>query len=116
MVLITVFVALFAKVGLTLWLGEEFAQKSLAVLYVLAIGLFANGLAVIPANALQALGRMKESALITCVEVVLYIPSLYYAVVNFGLRGAALVWSARLALDFIILHATFLYFIKRKEV
>lgn len=116
MVLITVFVALFAKVGLTLWLGEEFAQKSLAVLYVLAIGLFANGLAVIPANALQALGRMKESALITCVEAVLYIPSLYYAVVNFGLRGAALVWSARLALDFMILHITFLYFIKRKEV
>ena len=116
MVLITLFVALIANVGLTLWLGEEFASKSVAVLYILTVGLFANGLAVIPANALQALGRMKESALITCVEVVLYIPSLYYAVLYFGLRGAALVWSLRLALDFIILHTAFVYFVKHKDV
>ena len=116
MVFITLFVALFANVGLTLWLGEEFASKSVAVLYILAIGLFANGMAVIPANALQALGRMKESALIICIEVVLYIPSLYYAVLYFGLRGAALVWSVRLALDFVILHTAFMYFVKRKAV
>ncbi|MEY3099782.1 MAG: hypothetical protein RIS63_676 [Bacteroidota bacterium] len=116
MVFITLMAAVLARLGLTIWLGSEFAEKALPVFYILIFGLFANGLAVIPANALQALGRMREAALIVCFEVIIYLPSLYYAVLNFGLRGAAIVWSARLALDFIILHSTFIYFVKNREV
>jgi Na+-driven multidrug efflux pump len=36
-------------------------------------------------------------------ELLLFVPSLFYAVAHWGLMGAAWAWTARTAIDFVIL-------------
>src|SRR5919198_779331 len=50
-------IALFAREGLALWVGEEFASHSAGVARMLAAGVFVNGLAFIPFTLLYAAGR-----------------------------------------------------------
>src|SRR5438045_4957840 len=51
------FCGLAAKPGLSLWLGAEFAQHSYRIAQIIAISVFANGIASIPFALIQASGR-----------------------------------------------------------
>lgn len=101
--LISLGLAIGSNFGLTLWLGENFADHSWVIASILALGLLFNSLAQIPHAAIQASGDIKITSLIHLCEFMFYIPLLYGALHFYGLVGAALVWVLRVFADFIVL-------------
>jgi O-antigen/teichoic acid export membrane protein len=93
-----------SKWGLTVWLGEDFALKASTVASIICVGIFFNGLAQLPHAAVQASGDVKAPALLHIAEFVLYVPILFAAVLLYDLKGAAIVWTGRAALDLVILR------------
>jgi O-antigen/teichoic acid export membrane protein len=85
------------------WLGPVFAHKSAPVLQILAIGLLINSFAKVPSNLIQANGRSDVTAKLHLIELPVYIPCLTWALAKYGIEGAALVWSLRMLLDFVLL-------------
>ncbi len=88
---------------LNTWLGAPFGSESSLVLKILLIGFFFNALAQIPFARIQAFGKSKLTAIIHFIELVPYLIFLYYLVRNYGLTGAAIAWSTRVFVDYLIL-------------
>ncbi|MDE2427378.1 MAG: flippase [Burkholderiales bacterium] len=98
------FAAIIAYPGLSFWLSADFAHKALPITLILVAGSFMNGIAQLPYTMLQARGKPKLTAQFHMVELVLYIVVLYFLSRQFGLIGAALAWTARVTLDWLLLH------------
>lgn len=96
-------VTAFALEGLRLWLGDEFAQHSARVLQVLAVGMFVNGIAQVFATLVQGVGRPDLSAKLHLLELPIYLPLLWLGIRHFGILGAAIAWTGRVALDGLLL-------------
>lgn len=96
-------IALGSKVGLTLWLGEAFAEQSWAIVCVMALGLLLNGIAYVPFAAIQATGDARKTAYLHLFELLVYVPVLYASMKYFGLIGAAIAWTVRVAIDLVVL-------------
>ncbi len=94
---------LFAKPGLTLWVGPEIAEKSYRVAQYLAIGVFIHSLGQTPFTLLQALGRAAATAQVHLAEVPLYVLYLYLLVRSMGIEGAGLAWLIRVTLSTTVL-------------
>ena len=93
-----------ADLGLRLWLGAEFADKSAKVVTILAFGILFNSLAQVPYAYIQASGDARSTALIHLLELILYIPTLFYLVQMEGIAGAAFAWMLRALIDLVLLH------------
>jgi O-antigen/teichoic acid export membrane protein len=93
----------FARPILTLWVGAKFAAEGTLALQILAAGAVINSLALVPYNLLQGIGRPDLTAKFHLLEVPLHIGFTWFMVTRFGLPGAALAWSARVSLDFLLL-------------
>jgi O-antigen/teichoic acid export membrane protein len=100
---VCVMIALGSKLGLTLWLGETFAAQSWAIVCVMALGLLLNGVACVPFAAIQATGDARKTACLHVFELILYVPALYASMMFFGLIGAAIAWTVRVAVDLVVL-------------
>ncbi|MFZ6845887.1 flippase [Undibacterium sp. RuTC16W] len=96
--------ALIAYPGLSLWLSPDFAKNALPITLILTAGTFLNGIALVPHTFLHAQGQTKKTAQFHLFELVLYIAVLYILAAKFGLIGAALAWTFRVSLDWILLH------------
>lgn len=94
----------FAKEGLAVWLGYEFAENGFLVMQLLAMGVLFNGLAGIPFAYIQGIGKPDITAKIHFVEVILYVPCTYMLIRKFGITGAALSWMVRMGIDSIVLY------------
>jgi O-antigen/teichoic acid export membrane protein len=92
-----------AQDGLKLWLGAEFAQHSFRVLQCLAVGVFIASLANVPFAFLQGVGRPDLIAALQVIELPLYLACLWWLVRMRGIEGAAIAWSARVAVDTLLL-------------
>jgi O-antigen/teichoic acid export membrane protein len=92
-----------AQDGLKLWLGREFAQHSFRVLQCLAVGVFLNSLAYVPFSLLQGVGRPDLTARLHLIELPLYLGLLWWLIGTRGIEGAAIAWSARVAVDALLL-------------
>ncbi len=92
--------------ALDLWLGEAFAQQAGPVLQILSVGLLLNGVGQIPYAVLQGIGRPDITAKLHVIEFPLYIVTLYYLTLRFGIDGAAVAWVLRVSLDSLLLLAT----------
>jgi O-antigen/teichoic acid export membrane protein len=92
-----------AQDGLKLWLGVEFAQHSFRVLQWLAVGVFINSLAQVPFTLLQGVGRPDITATLHLIELPLYLGLLWWLIDTRGIEGAAIAWSARVAVDALFL-------------
>lgn len=90
--------------ALTWWLGDAFASKAWLPASILLAGIFFNSMGLIPLTALQAAGRVKQTAILHLVELVFYVPALWWGVKLGGLAGAAVVWSLRTAVDWLVLQ------------
>jgi len=88
-----------AQDGLTLWLGAEFAKHSFRVLQWLAVGVFINSLANVPFALLQGVGRPDLIATLHLIELPLYLGLLWWLIGTRGIEGAAIAWTARVAID-----------------
>lgn len=88
---------------LRVWLGQEFASRSHAVLRILALGVLVNSLAQIPFALLQGAGRADLPGRFHLVELPMHIVIVWVLVSKWGLTGAAAAWSIRVVVDAALL-------------
>jgi O-antigen/teichoic acid export membrane protein len=93
----------FARPGLDLWLGAEFAEHGTRVLQVLTAGVLINSLAFIPFSLVQSAGRPDLTAKLHLIELPCYLVAVWWMTRTFGIEGTAVVWSARVTVDAIVL-------------
>jgi O-antigen/teichoic acid export membrane protein len=92
-------VMILAQVGMTLWMGADFASHSVLVLRLLLVGAWINALAFVPLALIQAQGRPDLVAKLHLVELLPYLGLLWWLVGRYGVGGAALAWTLRTAID-----------------
>jgi O-antigen/teichoic acid export membrane protein len=97
--------AFFARPLLTFWLGAKFADEGTLALQILSGGILINALAYIPYYLLQGMGRPDLTAKFHIAELPIHIALVWFLVMHFGLPGAALAWTIRVSLDFVLLIA-----------
>jgi O-antigen/teichoic acid export membrane protein len=96
-------VIVLAQDGLKLWLGAEFAQNSARVLQWLAVGVFVNSIAHVPFALLQGVGKPDLTAKLHMLELPAYLLALWWLTTRYGINGAAMAWTGRVAFDAIVL-------------
>jgi O-antigen/teichoic acid export membrane protein len=92
-------VVLFAREGLNVWLGAEFAATSERIVQLLAIGVLINSLARMPYALLQAAGRPDLTARLHLAELVPYLAAVWWLIEMFGVIGTAIAWALRVIVD-----------------
>jgi O-antigen/teichoic acid export membrane protein len=102
---IVLLVVTLAPDAMTLWLGAEFSAHSARIAQILAVGVFLCALAGIPLTLLQSAGKPRQPALLHIVELCIYVPCLWLVASHFGIVGAALLWTVRIAADAVALFA-----------
>jgi len=100
---IALVIVTFSQEGLMLWLGKDFADKSTLVSQWLAAGVFMNCLAQVVFALVQGRGRPDLTAKIHLLELLVYLPLLWWGLKQYGIVGAAVVWTLRVAVDGIML-------------
>lgn len=85
------------------WISPELAAQSSSVMQVLCFAFWINSLSIVPFNKLLASGRPDLVAKIHMVELLPYFALLYVALQTWGLIGAATAFTARVAVDFLLL-------------
>ena len=100
---VCILIGLGSRGGWTFWLGEDFAEHAWPIVAVMSVGLLFNGIAHVPFAAIQAAGDTKTTAYLHLFELILYVPILFFSIKLFGLIGAAMTWSFRVAIDLIAL-------------
>jgi O-antigen/teichoic acid export membrane protein len=94
---------IFARDLVTLWIGKEFAEQSILIFQILAVGLFFNSLAQIPTTALHAFGRPDIGAKFHFIELPLMIILNLLLIPAIGIIGAAITWTFRVMIDAVLL-------------
>jgi O-antigen/teichoic acid export membrane protein len=90
---------LFARPGLELWLGNEFADHCVSVLRLLCIGVFINSLAQIAFWQIQGAGRPDLTAKLHLIELPAYVAVFVVLTRAYGVYGAAWAWLLRVSVD-----------------
>ena len=94
----------FAQPLLSAWMGATFASASAQVAACLAVGLFANCCAQVPFAWIQAAGRSDVTGKLHLLQLPIYAVLLVVLTMQFGIVGAAVVWSIRATADAILLY------------
>jgi O-antigen/teichoic acid export membrane protein len=81
------------------WIGPDFAATAAPVTTVLFLGIWINGLALIPYTLLQGQGRPDVTAKLHAAEMLPFIGVLWYLTQTFQITGAAIAWSLRASVD-----------------
>jgi O-antigen/teichoic acid export membrane protein len=97
---------LFAHEILNVWIGNEFALQSKIIFQILAVGLFFNAVAQIPATYLHATGRPDITAKFHIVELPVMIIFNVILIPIIGIVGTAITWTLRVVFDFMMLYFT----------
>lgn len=85
------------------WLGPEFAANSASALVILTLGIVANAVAQVPYTLLQGVGRADVTAKFHLLELPIHAALVWVLVGRWGIVGAALSWTIRIALDAALL-------------
>lgn len=93
-----------AQPGLRLWLGDAFAEAAWPLSLVLLLGIFFNSLALLPLTALHAMRIVKKTSLLHLLELLVYLPVLWWLLQRYGLLGAAWAWTLRTGIDWLALQ------------
>jgi O-antigen/teichoic acid export membrane protein len=100
---VALLLAFFARPILALWLGTQFAAEGTLALQIFAVGVLVNSLAFVPYGLLQGVGRPDLTAKFHLFELPLHVGLAWFLVTRFGLPGAALAWTLRVSVDFLLL-------------
>jgi len=106
---VTLLIVVFARDGLNLWLGTDFANHSTQILQWLAAGVFVNSLALVPFTLVQGVGRPDVTAKLHLLELPIYMLVLWWLVRQWGIEGAAIAWTGR-----VIVDASILFFLAKR--
>jgi O-antigen/teichoic acid export membrane protein len=93
----------YAFDALSLWLGAEFARNAAANFRVLLVGIVINSLGFVFATLVQARGRPDLTGRLQVVELPVYMLAAWIGARAWGLPGVALAWTARVAIDAVVL-------------
>lgn len=93
----------FARPGLALWINEEFAINGYRVAQYLAIGVFINSFGHLSQALIQSYGRPDLTAKLHLVELLLYVPYLWFLIEQSGIIGAAVAWTIRVSISTVAL-------------
>ncbi|PTT19013.1 hypothetical protein DBR12_13610 [Acidovorax sp. HMWF029] len=88
------------------WVGSDLAAASTPIWRWLAVGVLVNGLAHLPFTLLQSQGRTDIIAKIHLAELIPYIFFLWWAIIQYGLVGAAVMWSVRTSIDTALIFSS----------
>jgi O-antigen/teichoic acid export membrane protein len=97
-------VSLFAREGLTIWLGANFASHSVQVAQWLALGCLLNSVATVPYALIQGAGRPDLTAKIHLLELGPYLILVFALTSTLGIVGTAMAWTARMGADLLLLQ------------
>lgn len=89
---------------LSLWLGPSFAAESAEVLRWLALGVLVNSVAHVATGFIQADGRPDVTAKLHVAELPVYLVILWWLLARYGITGAAIAWTLRVAVDALALY------------
>ncbi|MFC0350953.1 flippase [Undibacterium danionis] len=89
---------------LSLWISREFAESASIIAFILILGTFINGIALVPYTLLHSMGKTKITAQFHIAELFIYIAIMYVFTQHFGLYGAAIAWVIRVYIDWVLLH------------
>lgn len=103
MVPLGAYTAAAARPLLSTWVGDAATPGAVFAAQVFAAGLPLQAFASLAWTALHARGRSDLTALAHLVELPAFFGALYLVCPRFGVQGAALVWLARVALDFLLI-------------
>src|SRR5438445_13024105 len=84
---------------LTMLKVNAIERQTVTVLEILALGVFANGMAYVPYNMLQAVGKPDITAKFHLLELPLYVVLCLLFIPRWGITGAALASTFRFVLD-----------------
>ena len=87
------------KPFMTWWVGAEFADEAALPGQIIAVGIWFNSLGLVAFTRLRAEGRPDVVAKFHVAEVLPYLGFLWLAVTWWGIVGAGVAWSARVAVD-----------------
>jgi len=86
------------------WVGTEVSHHATPVAQTILLGVWANSLAHIPFNLLQAIGRPGLVAKLHVAELLPFVAILYFSTTQWGVIGAAGAWTARVIADSVLLY------------
>lgn len=98
--------AALAYPGLSIWISREFADAAIVLTLVLTAGIWINSMAFVPYTVIHALGKPKITAVFHLIELLPYAALLWLFTRHFGIVGAAMAWTARVSIDFVLLQVT----------
>jgi O-antigen/teichoic acid export membrane protein len=101
---VLVFLMLFMHELLAIWLTQELADHMTHVAQWLSVGVFINGMSMIVYNLIQSTGRSDITAKFHLLELPFYALFFLYAIGQWAVEGAALAWTLRVLVDFILLY------------
>ena len=104
MFIIIIFIIIFGKSALSLWIDDDFSSNAYIPLVFMSIGIFFNSIALVPHTILSSMGEVKYIAGAHFFELILMIPAVFYFTNNYGLVGASFVWATRPILDYVLLN------------
>ena len=93
----------FAKPGLAWWINEEFSINGYRVAQFLAIGVFISSFGRLSQAVVQSYGRPDITAKLHVVELIAYVPYLFWLIESFGIEGAAIAWVIRVTISTLVL-------------
>lgn len=85
------------------WIGPELAERSAMVGQIIVLGFWVNSFARVPLAQLQARGRPNIVATCHLAELLPYFGLLYLGLHYIGLVGAAIAFSLRVLVDYVLL-------------
>lgn len=97
-------IALFSFDGLKLWVGDEFADNGYLVMQWLALGVLLYGLSLVPFSLVQSAGHADWPAKLHLLELPIYYALLWWVLPEYGILGAAAIWTLRAWVDAIALY------------
>jgi O-antigen/teichoic acid export membrane protein len=83
--------------------GAQYRAESVTVLQILAVGIAANCIAAVPFTMLQASGRSRWTAMLHLIELIPFVITLWFAITHWGIVGAAITWTGRVVLDWVLM-------------
>jgi O-antigen/teichoic acid export membrane protein len=100
---VTLFSVAASHLGLSLWLGKDFADNAALVLAWMSISVFFSGFVQLAVTTLQACGRPEITGLYQAVELPIYVIGMIFFARRFGVTGAAFAGTIRYGIDFCFL-------------
>lgn len=96
---LVLFTTAFAPEWLRLWLGEEFARNSTAVVQLMGIGILFNSIGRLGFTFVTGAGRARWTGLLHLAELPIFLGLLYVLTRSFGITGAAVASTLRFVGD-----------------